>query len=259
MTRRRLLIALAVVVGGVAVLYGAVWFYAAVINDAPDALDADDLEAALAATTTTAAAAVDSTTPASTTVPTEPLPTSTVADSVDAEGRSEWVITEGSELGYRVAEVLFGVNTEGVGRTNDVTGGITIEGSTMTAASFEVDVASITSDDGRRDGQFRGRIMETDRFPTANFVLTSPVELGTTAVDGAEATVVVAGDLTMHGVTRPVTVEVTARIADGRLGVLGTIPVVFTDFDIVDPSLPAITVEPDGLIEFVLVLIPAAS
>jgi len=43
MTRRRLLIALAVVVGGVAVLYGAVWFYAAVINDAPDALDADDL------------------------------------------------------------------------------------------------------------------------------------------------------------------------------------------------------------------------
>jgi len=187
------------------------------------------------------------------------LPTSTVSDSVDAEGRSEWVITEGSELGYRVAEVLFGVNTEGVGRTSDVTGGITIEGSTMTAASFEVDVASITSDDGRRDGQFRGRIMETDRFPTANFVLTSPVELGTTAVDGAEATVVVAGDLTMHGVTRPVTVEVTARIADGRLGVLGTIPVVFTDFDIVDPSLPAITVEPDGLIEFVLVLIPAAS
>jgi len=33
----------AVLVGCVGVLYGAVWFYAAVINDAPDALDADDL------------------------------------------------------------------------------------------------------------------------------------------------------------------------------------------------------------------------
>jgi len=61
----------------------------------------------------------------------------------------------------------------------------------------------------------------------------------------------------MHGVTRPVTFEVTARITGGRLGVLGSIPVVFTDFDIADPSLPAIRVEPDGLIEFVLVLTPA--
>jgi len=54
-----------------------------------------------------------------------------------------------------------------------------------------------------------------------------------------------------------VTFEVTARITGGRLGVLGSIPVVFTDFDIADPSLPAIRVEPDGLIEFVLVLTPA--
>jgi len=67
----------------------------------------------------------------------------------------------------------------------------------------------------------------------------------------------ITGDLTMHGVTRPVTFEVTARITGGRLGVLGSIPVVFTDFDIADPSLPAIRVEPDGLIEFVLVLTPA--
>ena len=48
-----------------------------------------------------------------------------------------------------------------------------------------------------------------------------------------------------------------ARITDGRLGVLGTVPVVFTDFGIADPSIAGITVEPDGLIEFLLVLDPA--
>jgi polyisoprenoid-binding protein YceI len=256
MNRRRLMIIAAVLVGCVGVLYGAVWFYAAVINDAPDALDADDLDAALAATTVaTTAAPAPSTTAATSAAPDATTTTATAADP--ATDTSQWQIAEGSELGYRVAEVLFGVDTEGVGRTGEVTGGITIESTTMTAASFEVDVASITSDDGRRDGQFRGRIMETDRFPTASFELSEPVELGVEATEGAEVTVEITGDLTMHGVTRPVTFDVTARITGGRLGVLGSIPVVFTDFDIADPSLPAIRVEPDGLIEFVLVLTPA--
>ena len=57
MNRRRLMIIAAVLVGCVGVLYGAVWFYAAVINDAPDALDADDLDAALSATTVATTAA----------------------------------------------------------------------------------------------------------------------------------------------------------------------------------------------------------
>jgi len=255
MNRRRLTIIAAVLVGCVGVLYGAVWFYAAVINDAPDALDADDLDAALAATTVATTTAPVPSTTAAPSAPTE-ASTTTTADNATT-GISQWQITEGSELGYRVAEVLFGVDTEGVGRTGEVTGGITIDSTTMTAASFEVDVASITSDDGRRDGQFRGRIMETDRFPTASFELSESVELGTEATEGAEVTVEITGDLTMHGVTRPVTFDVTARITGGRLGVLGSIPVVFTDFDIADPSLPAIRVEPDGLIEFVLVLTPA--
>ncbi len=242
MNRRRLMIIAAVLVGCVGVLYGAVWFYAAVINDAPDALDADDLDAALSATTVaTTAAPAPSTTAATSAAPEATTTTATAADP--APDTSQWQVAEGSELGYRVAEVLFGVNTEGVGRTSEVTGGITIESTTMTAAGFEVDVASITSDDGRRDGQFRGRIMETDRFPTASFELTAPVELGVEAAEGADVTVEITGDLTMHGVTRPVTFNVTARITGGRLGVLGSIPVVFTDFDIADPSLPAIRVE----------------
>ena len=52
--RRRLVIALASVLALVALGYGAIIFYAEVINDAPEALDSGDLEAALAATTTEA-------------------------------------------------------------------------------------------------------------------------------------------------------------------------------------------------------------
>lgn len=250
---RRLLTRLAMVaVAAVGLLYGGVLLYTQVLNDAPDALDAQDLEAALNVATSTSAATAS-------TLLASPDTTTTlaVADAGVDDNASSWTIDAGSSVGYRVAEVLFGVTTEGVGRTDAVSGGITIVEQTMTEALFEVDVASITSDDGRRDNQFRGRIMDTATFPTASFVLTEPIALGVDAVDGSTAEVDIIGSLTLRGVTREVTASVTAQVASGRIGILGSIPVVFTDFDIVDPSIPGITVEPDGLVEFVLVLSPA--
>ncbi len=266
--RRRLVIALASVVALVALGYGAIIFYAEVINDAPEALDSGDLDAALAATTTAVNAdpADEPADEAPTTTAATETTTETVADTEEISPTDEptetdiegvWVIGPGSELGYRVAEVLFGVPTEGVGRTDQVTGSIRLDGDVLVEASFTVDVASITSDDGRRDNQFRGRIMSANEFPTATFTLTAPAELGVEAAEGASVTATVTGDLTLRGVTLPVEVAVEARITDGRLGVLGSVPVVFTDFGITDPSITGIRVEPDGLIEFVLVLDPA--
>ncbi len=273
--RRRLVIALASVVALVALGYGAIIFYAEVINDAPEALDSGDLDAALAATTTAVSAdpadeptdepadAAPATTAVTETTTETVTETSAVADTEEASPTDEtdlegvWVIGPGSELGYRVAEVLFGVPTEGVGRTDQVTGSIRLDGDVLAEASFTVDVASITSDDGRRDNQFRGRIMSANEFPTATFTLTAPSALGVEAAEGASVTATVTGDLTLRGVTLPVEVAVEARITDGRLGVLGSVPVVFTDFGITDPSITGIRVEPDGLIEFVLVLDPA--
>jgi polyisoprenoid-binding protein YceI len=214
--------------------YGAIFLYAKVLNDAPDELDESNLDAALAAGTEV---------------------TDTTSDS--PPDASAWVTTDASELGYRVKEILFGVDTEGVGRTNEVDGTITIEGTQVTQGEFVVDVASITSDEGRRDGQFRGRIMSTDQFPEARFVLTEPIELGTEPVDGTAVTTAATGQLTLRGVTNPVTFDVEARLENGRIGVLGSIEVVFADYDITNPSTGGITTEDHGLLEFVLVFEPA--
>jgi polyisoprenoid-binding protein YceI len=242
-----------IVIIGVALLYGGVLFYTQVLNDAPDALSTADLDAALGATSTTAAATtvVDTTIASSTSAPV----TSTTSGEPAAERTGvRWAVDEGSQVGYRVAEVLFGVNTEGVGRTDQVTGGVTIDEGMLTEATFEVDVASITSDDGRRDNQFRGRIMDATTYPTATFSLTEAIDLAASTDEGVEVSVEVPGDLTLRGVTQSVIASITARVENGRIGLLGSVPVLFTDFDIVDPSLPGITVEPDGLVEFVLVL-----
>ena len=264
--RRRLVVALASLVALIALGYGAIIFYAQVINDAPEALDSSDLDAALAATTTEAPVEAADTpddepaAPATTITETTSAPETTEATpqgEPEADTDGVWMIGAGTELGYRVAEVLFGVPTEGVGRTDQVTGSIRLDGDVLVSAEFTVDVASITSDDGRRDNQFRGRIMSATQFPTASFVLTEPATLGVEAAEGASVATTVTGDLTLRGVTLPVEVAVEARITDGRLGVLGSVPVVFTDFGITDPSITGIRVEPDGLVEFVLALDPA--
>jgi polyisoprenoid-binding protein YceI len=233
-----------------------VWYV--FIRDVEEAFDESDLAAALEVDGTTP----DGTTPDATT-PDAAAPDVTAPDATataPAAGEAAtgtWRVTEESELGYRVKEVLFGVDAEAVGRTNQVTGSLSIEGTAVTSVELVVDVASIESDDGRRDGQFRGRIMSTDEFPEATFVLTEPIELGTEPVEGAEVQATATGELTLRGVTNPVTFDLTARLENGRIGVLGSIPVVFADYDIANPSFGGITTEDAGLLEFVLVFAPA--
>jgi polyisoprenoid-binding protein YceI len=251
-----LLGALAVLVLG----YGAIFLYAKVINDSPDEFDTSDLDAALADDDPGTPPPTDP--PAGDPAEAEPSDSSTTAPertgpAGDSAGGRAWSITDGSQVGYRVKEILFGVDTEAVGRTDQVTGTFVIEGTQVVSGDFVVDVATIESDDGRRDGQFRGRIMSTDEFPEATFVLTDPIELGTEPADGVEVATAATGELTLRGVTNPVTFDLTAQQENGRVGVLGAIPIVFADYAIANPSIGGITTEDEGLLEFVLVFEPA--
>lgn len=239
---KRSLIAGIVAVG---LLFGGILLYAKVINDSPDQLGITDLNEALSTDT-------GSTDPASDPPVTDPPATQT-AGNVGAT----WIATDSSELGYRVNEVLFGVDTEAVGRTHDVTGTLSIEGTQVVTTEFSVQVASITSDESRRDNRFKGNIMSADQFPTATFALTAPIELGAEAAEGLGLTTSATGDLTLRGVTNSVTFDVTAKLENGKIGVLGSIPVVFADYKIANPSFGGIKTDDNGLVEFVLVFEPA--
>lgn len=254
-TSRKIVLA---VIAVVAVAVGAFLLWIFVIrDDAPAALDSGDLDAALASTTVAAVTVPESVAstvapPADTTVATSV--TATGATTVDAGDPSgAWSVGTDSTLGYRVQEVLGGVDVEAAGRTSDVTGSLTIEGTQATAAEFTVQMASITSDSDRRDGQFRGRIMSVDQFPTATFVLTAPIDFGTVPAEGESLTASATGDLTLRGVTRSVTFDVEAKLEGGRIGVLGSIPILFSDYSIPDPSNGFAVVKDNGLLEFVLV------
>ena len=59
-------------------------------------------------------------------------------------------------------------------------------------------------------------------------------------------------------VTNPVTFEVTAKQENGLIGVQGSIPVVFNDYGIANPSNGGVQTEDNGVVEFVLVFEPAS-
>jgi polyisoprenoid-binding protein YceI len=184
-----------------------------------------------------------------------PAPSTTGASGTSAAAGVDgtWKATSGSQAGYRVNEVLLGRNAEAAGRTDDVTGQLVIEGSQLTAATVTVDMTTVASDQDRRDNQFRGRIMNVATYPTSTFKLTTPIDLGDLPADGEQVTVPATGELTLRGTTKTVTIDLVARRNGANIEVNGTVPVVFAEWNIPNPSFGPVTTEDHGELELLVV------
>jgi polyisoprenoid-binding protein YceI len=242
--RRRRLATLLLGGGLLAVLAvpATVWVYINVIRDKPlerltfDSLDAQSGSTAPAADGSTGGSAV----------------------SAAPTGAVTWAVTQPSTAGYRVKEVLAGQSIEAVGRTSTVDGFITVADGAVSEGEISVDLTSITSDSDRRDGQFQGRIMNTAEFPIATFTLSSPVPIG--EVTAAEpVTTAVSGVMSLHGVEKPVTIDVAARRVGDNVELQGSLEIVFADYEIPDPSIGPVKTEDRGVMEFLVTLQPSAS
>ncbi len=169
-----------------------------------------------------------------------------------------WSVSKGSEVGYRVQEVLFGQNHTAVGRTDAITGHITISGTTVTAGAFTVQMATITSDASQRDAQFRGRIMDTSSYPTGTLTLTRPIALAPLPAIGVVRSYAATAGLGLHGHTRQVTFPLKAERTARGIEVSGSIPILFADWDIPNPSFTGFVETQDhGVLEFLLKLDPS--
>jgi polyisoprenoid-binding protein YceI len=130
--------------------------------------------------------------------------------------------------------VLIGQNATAVGRTSTVSGSVAITGTTVTVT---VDIASVKSDQSQRNAQFDGRIMDLATYPTATLRLTGPISLGSVPALGSEVSYTDTGSLTMHGVTRSVSLPVPAERTATGIAVLADIPIAFPDWHIANPSV----------------------
>jgi polyisoprenoid-binding protein YceI len=174
------------------------------------------------------------------------------APELEGSPDGEWVVADGSKGGYRIDnEILRGATVTATGYTDDLTGSMTLEGdgTRISAAEFTIDVASITSEFGMRDQNFR-RVLATDEFPQATFRLTEPIDLDGFPQEDVEVTIPgVTGELTLRGETREVTFDVSAVRGGARIDVKALIPITYTDFGIENPSNAAARIGDSGNID----------
>jgi polyisoprenoid-binding protein YceI len=140
-----------------------------------------------------------------------------------------------------------------VGRSSSVTGQMVIKATTVRTASFAVKMATIHTDSAQRDAQFDGRIMDVATYPTGTFKLTKPISLAPVLAVGTIRTYRATGDLTLHGHSVPVTFPLKAERTASGIDVQGSIPVLFSKWDIPNPSFTGfVTTQNHGVMEFLL-------
>ncbi len=144
---------------------------------------------------------------------------------------------------YRVKEQLVGVDflNDAVGSTTAVTGTIVVmpDGKFGPQSKLVVDLKSLTSDQEMRDGYIRNRVLETEKFPTLEFVPTSGLTANVPSQPTAQAIgFKMTGNLTLKGVTKPVTWNIAGTLRGATVAGVATTSIKFADFNLPKPAVP---------------------
>ena len=129
---------------------------------------------------------------------------------------------------------------------------MTIKGDEVSAVDVTADVTALESDQARRDSAVANRGLQTSQFPEATFTLTKPITLPSTA-KGDEVDVTATGDLTLHGETRSVAVELQAQWDGDTIKAAGSTPIAFADYAIDTIEIPGfVKTDDNGTMELQL-------
>jgi polyisoprenoid-binding protein YceI len=154
-----------------------------------------------------------------------------------------WTVA-GGEAGYRVREKLASLpaQSDAVGRTSAITGQVTIseQGGAYRAsgANFTVDVSKLKSNEDRRDNKIRTIGLETDKYPQATLAVAGPIAIPKDAADGKIVTVQAEGDMTLHGVTKKVSIPLQVQRNGNEIRIVGNYDFAWDDFGMTAPSVP---------------------
>lgn len=168
--------------------------------------------------------------------------TSSAPTSTESAG-GRWSVGTGSEAGYRVREKLgfLPAESDAVGRTASITGAAVLTESkgtiTIATASFDVAVNTLKSDRSMRDEKIHEIGLESNRYPTATFVLVTPVTVTKDAVTGHVTRVSVTGVFNIHGTSKRETLPVEFSLVGSTLETAGSLTFPWSEFGMTAPSV----------------------
>ncbi len=120
---------------------------------------------------------------------------------IDDKGKHAFIQFKVSHLGYSYV----------IGTFPDFEGSINYDAANLSEASVKIDIDTTTVDSSHADRNKHirsGDFLDVGNFPTATFVSTSYAEQ-------SDGTGTLVGDLTLHGVTKPVEIK-TNKIGEGK-------------------------------------------
>lgn len=176
-----------------------------------------------------------------TAVPVPPTATPPPPTATKAAARRFVIQKDGSKLRLVVNETLARVKlpSDAILETPDVAGQLVIDGDGVVGpdSKFTVNFKTLKSDDEDRDTDVQDNILETAKFPTGTFVPREFRGLPKPLPAGGPIKGQLAGDLTVHGVTKPVVFDVDGTLDGPTFKGKGTVDVLLTDFGMEIPSL----------------------
>ena len=159
------------------------------------------------------------------------------------DGGVELTLASGAnEARYRVREQLANLPApiDAIGKTQQVSGAIVLDksGKVVPAQSkITINLASLTSDESRRDGFIQRRTLQTSQFPNAIFTVTEVTGLPAALPNEGDHTFMLTGDLTIKDVTKPVSWDVTASFSPQEVTGSANTSITFEQFELDKPSV----------------------
>ncbi len=160
-----------------------------------------------------------------------------------APGQIRYVFApQGNQAHYQVREQLAkrSFPSDAIGTTSAISGQIVLQSSGALVpdqSKIVVDLTTLQSDESMRDNYIRRNTLHTSSYPTAEFVPTQIVGLPSPAPTSGDVTFQLVGNMTVHGVTRPTTWQVTAHISGQDLTGTATTNFKFEDFGMTVPKV----------------------
>lgn len=151
----------------------------------------------------------------------------------------------GNTVRYRVREQLMhhDLPNDAVGETKTIAGSLEIDSTGKVipqSSKFTADASTFVSDQSRRDGYVRKRLLDSDQYPDIVFVPTEirgvKLPLPTTGTVPFDMT----ANLTVRGVTRPTDWKGTAKFENGRVTGSAATAFTFSDIQLDQPRVPVL-------------------
>jgi polyisoprenoid-binding protein YceI len=131
-----------------------------------------------------------------------------------------------------------------IGANSEISGEIQVDFTAPQQAQvgpIEIGAGGFATDSGLRDQSIRTFILQTNRFPTINFVPTEIIGVPDHVSAGDTMKLQISGDLTIHGVTKTVTFDAhVTMVSDQELIGSASTAILRTDFGLEIPNVPRV-------------------